>query len=129
MPLYLFYIGTYNIIDTLIQVHTFNETACFGLGELRSKRYIIAMNDVECLLVPRYWLLAHNDANIWNRILQYLKRSIPTTKDVFKAYVAERKWTKHKKDFSDSLIRKETIKHGFNSVPFSIKIKYNYADE
>ena len=41
----------------------------FGLGEQMHQRSIVAKNLVQCLVIPRYWLLqkSQNSGNIWLR--------------------------------------------------------------
>lgn len=87
------------------------------------------MNDVKCLLIPRYWLLAHNESNIWCRILQFLKRWIPTTDNVFNEYVAERQWLSYKKELTKSLLRKSTTIKSISTIPYSIRVNYDYESE
>lgn len=41
----------------------------FGLGECMTDRAIVARNQVQCLLIPRYWLYEkdQNMGNIWQK--------------------------------------------------------------
>ncbi|KAF5284733.1 hypothetical protein FQR65_LT13435 [Abscondita terminalis] len=70
-----------------VEICFLHKTACFGLEELFEHRRVAASTEVRCLLIPRYWLFQKNVGNIWNRIVQYLNSHIPSTKEVFEAFI------------------------------------------
>lgn len=39
-------------------------------------RRIVAITPVECMLMPKIWLLQRNTANIWTRIRHYLEKKV-----------------------------------------------------
>lgn len=58
-----------NVTVRLIEVGQYNAGCAFGLGEQMEDRMISAKTDVECLLIPRYWLFQseQNLGNIWQK--------------------------------------------------------------
>lgn len=39
-------------------------------------RRIVALTPVDCMLLPKIWLLQRNTANIWTRIQHYLDKKV-----------------------------------------------------
>lgn len=93
-----------------------------------NNRRIIAVNEVKCLLIPRFWLLAHNETNLWSIIPQFLKHRIPTTKDAFKRYVMEKTWEISRRDVAGKFIKRPS-KNFHSLIPFSIRLNYDYESE
>lgn len=61
-----------------IEIGTFGCGSIFGLGEQMDDRIIIAGDKgVQCLLIPRYWLMQknQNSGNIWQRLIFHLSFS------------------------------------------------------
>lgn len=60
-------------IDTMavrmVEIGHYKTGCVFGLGEQMEDRVIMAKTRVQCLLIPRYWLLQHeqNIGNIWQK--------------------------------------------------------------
>lgn len=52
-----------------VEIGEFNCGSIFGLGEHMDDRVIVAKVEVQCLLIPHYWLLQkkQNAGNIWQR--------------------------------------------------------------
>lgn len=98
--------------------------SCFSIGEYFNNRRIVALTYTECMLIPRYWLLQKNIGNIWNRIQQYLTTHIPNTKQVFKQFVQQRKWLKHRRELVDDKIKKRRIINNniLTNVPYFIRM-------
>lgn len=113
-----------------MQVCTFSETACFNLGEKMKRRRIVAISEVECMLIPKYWIWQRNKGNIWTRIQQFLDSRIPTTEAVFAEFLLARKWRAYKKDLLNSILKGPTM-NIINNVPYSIRIQddIEFADE
>lgn len=60
----------------VFQVVQLNPGSTFGFGEEMRDRRIIALTDLQCMLIPKVWLLQKNTANIWTRIEHYLKKKV-----------------------------------------------------
>ncbi|KAK9694824.1 Cyclic nucleotide-binding domain [Popillia japonica] len=111
-----------NVETHFMQVCILSEKACFGLGENMKRRRVVAMSDyVECLLIPRYWLLQHNRGNVWTRIQQYLNNQIPSTKTVFQEFLNERKWLRHRQNLAQQLFKRPPVTAPYH-IPYSIRI-------
>jgi len=57
-------------------------------------RRIVAITPVRCFLIPRYWLLEHNRANIWGRVKLFMDSKYPTKKQLFNEFLLNRKYDK-----------------------------------
>ncbi|XP_011698332.1 PREDICTED: uncharacterized protein LOC105456180 isoform X3 [Wasmannia auropunctata] len=108
-----------------MQICTFSRGACFGIGEKMLHRRIVAITPVRCFLVPRYWLLEHNRANIWGRVKLFMDLKYPTRKQLFEKFLLNRKWMTYKQNLVKDVInrrghfRSNTTIH---DVPYSIRI-------
>lgn len=58
-----------NMLTRLVEVGHYGVGTVFGLGEQMEDRLVIAKTNVECLIIPRYWLLQQeqNLGNVWQR--------------------------------------------------------------
>ncbi|XP_018403857.1 PREDICTED: uncharacterized protein LOC108780593 [Cyphomyrmex costatus] len=108
-----------------MQICTFSRGACFGLGEKMLHRRVVAITPVRCFLIPRYWLLEHNRANIWGRVKLFMDSKYPTKKQLFNEFLLNRKWMAYKQNLIKDVInrrghfRSNTTIH---DVPYSIRI-------
>lgn len=57
-------------------------------------RRIVAITPVRCFLIPQYWLLEHNRANIWGRVKLFMDSKYPTKKQLFNEFLLNRKYDK-----------------------------------
>lgn len=59
----------FEIVHRFIDVGSLSCGSVFALGENMQHRTIVARNNVQCLLIPRHWILQkqQNPANIWIR--------------------------------------------------------------
>ncbi|XP_055852704.1 uncharacterized protein LOC129916637 [Episyrphus balteatus] len=82
-----------------IDVGSLTYGGIFGLGEQLEHRVIMARTTVQCLLIPRFWLLEkdQNPGNIWQRMRFYLDSTIPSRELLFQDFLATRKWQQFKK--------------------------------
>jgi hypothetical protein len=53
-------------------------------------RRVVSLTPVKCLLIPRYWLLQHNRANIWPRVKNFLNSQYLSNKQLLDKYVENR---------------------------------------
>nr|CAD7413192.1 unnamed protein product [Timema poppensis] len=98
--------------------------SCFGLGEDMQDRRVIAVSKVECLLIPQYWIMQHNRANIWVRIRQFLDQNIPSQVQIFKAFLEHRKWLQYKQELVKEIVSRKKIPNNttIHDVPYSLRI-------
>lgn len=83
----------------------------FGLGERLEHRGIMARTTVQCLLIPRFWLLEkqQNPGNIWQRRRFYLDTTIPSRETLFKDFLSTRKWQKFKNNLIEENLDPNSI--------------------
>lgn len=95
-----------------IDVGTYNCGGIFGIYEEMENRIIIARTEVQCLMIPRYWLFqkAQNIGNVWQRIQLFLNSSIPSQQKLFENFLANQKWKKYKRKVIQEIIQENGIK-------------------
>ncbi|XP_049875577.1 uncharacterized protein LOC126373462 [Pectinophora gossypiella] len=108
-----------------MQVCIFNPGSTFGFGENMRDRRIVALTPVNCMLLPKMWLLQRNTANIWSRIQHYLEKKIPTKKQLFDEFVNQRKWREYRDSVVEEIVsRSNTINYTtVHDVPYSIRME------
>ncbi|XP_029667508.1 uncharacterized protein LOC115238091 [Formica exsecta] len=114
-----------DIRTIFMQVCTFSRGACFGLGENMLHRRIVAITPVRCFLIPRYWLLEHNRANIWGRVKQFMDSKYPTKKQLFNEFLLNRKWMSYKQNLVEDVVKRRGRYRSsttIHDVPYSIRI-------
>ncbi|XP_017028516.1 uncharacterized protein [Drosophila kikkawai] len=96
-----------------IDVGSLTYGSIFGLGEKMEHRVIMARTVVQCLLLPRYWLLEEeqNPGNIWNRRRFYYECNVPSRQDLFTNFLKTRKWNKFRHDYIQNLLDEKTNAH------------------
>lgn len=89
-----------------IEVGTLTYGAIFGLGEKMTHRVIMARTNVQCLLLPRYWLMDEdqNPGHVWQRRKFYIENCIPSREELFANFLKTRRWDKFKEDFIQSTL-------------------------
>ncbi|XP_017869475.1 PREDICTED: uncharacterized protein LOC108618079 [Drosophila arizonae] len=89
-----------------IDVGSLTYGGIFGLGEKITHRVIMARTVVQCLLLPRYWLMAaeQNPGHIWMRRRFSLETNIPSREDLFDHFLKTRRWEKFKRDYVQSTL-------------------------
>ncbi|CAB3236146.1 unnamed protein product [Arctia plantaginis] len=114
-----------NMRTYFMQVCLFNPGSTFGFGENMRDRRIVALTPVECMLMPKIWLLQRNTANIWTRIRHYLEKKIPTKKQLFKVFEVERHWVEFREQLvNDVVSRCNTVNSTtVHDVPYSIRME------
>ncbi|XP_028039168.1 uncharacterized protein LOC114249711 [Bombyx mandarina] len=114
-----------NLRTYFMQVCIFNPGSSFGFGENMRDRRIVALTPVDCMLLPKIWLLQRNTANIWTRIQHYLDKKIPTKKDLFKQFVEDRRWQEFRDQMVDDVVsRSNTVNWtSVHDVPYSIRME------
>ncbi|XP_063636136.1 uncharacterized protein LOC134806745 [Cydia splendana] len=114
-----------NLRTYFMQVVIFNPGSTFGFGENMRDRRIVALTPVDCMLLPKVWLLQRNTANIWTRIQHYLEKKIPTKKQLFKEFVSARRWQEYRDQVvSDVVARSKAVNFTtVHDVPYSIRME------
>ncbi|XP_017064651.1 uncharacterized protein LOC108103618 [Drosophila eugracilis] len=92
-----------------IDVGSLTYGSIFGLGEKMEHRVIMARTVVQCLLLPRFWLLEEeqNPGNIWHRRRFYFECNVPSRQDLFTNFLKTRQWNKFRHDYIQSLLNLE----------------------
>ncbi|XP_063374628.1 uncharacterized protein LOC134662356 [Cydia amplana] len=108
-----------------MQVCIFNPGSTFGFGENMRDRRIVALTPVDCMLLPKVWLLQRNTANIWTRIQHYLEKKIPTKRKLFKEMVSACRWQDYRDQVvSDVVARSKAVNFTtVHDVPYSIRME------
>ncbi|KAH8246906.1 hypothetical protein KR032_003061 [Drosophila birchii] len=119
------YKNTPFVDSRFIDVGTISFGGIFGLGEPMKHRVIMARTTVQCLTLPRFFLLENkqNPGNIWERRLFYLECMVPSREALFEQFLKNRNWKK----FKNNLIRqhvKPSDNHGTHTddIPIMCRI-------
>ncbi|KAK5644040.1 hypothetical protein RI129_007885 [Pyrocoelia pectoralis] len=127
-PNYVYFVlnGRCKIIEELY-VCILNPLSCFGFGEAMDRRMVVTTEPTECLLIPHYWLTQQTLNNLWNKIGIFLRRHIPSTEYVFKEFVNQRKWLKHREELVEQILftKKRTSNNQISNVPYFLRIGKN----
>lgn len=81
------------------------------------------MTDVTCLQIPKYWILQRNMGNVWTKIEHFLNTNIPSSEEVFQAFVNHREWDCYKKELVKKKLKRGKI-NNLNNVPYAIRINH-----
>ncbi|XP_023160867.1 uncharacterized protein LOC111592712 [Drosophila hydei] len=94
-----------------IDVGSLTYGGIFGLGEKITHRVIMARTVVQCLLLPRYWLMAEaqNPGHIWLRRKFSLETNIPSREELFSHFLKTRRWEKFKRDYVQSTLNENSV--------------------
>ncbi|XP_026839520.1 uncharacterized protein LOC6551769 isoform X2 [Drosophila erecta] len=90
-----------------IDVGTITFGGIFGLGEKMENRVIMARSTVQCLILPRFFLLEkkQNPGNVWERRLLYVDVMIPSREALFAHYRKASDWKKFKSDLISETLK------------------------
>lgn len=96
----------------------------FGVGEKSDHRVIMARTTVQCLLLPRYWLMEddQNPGHIWQRMRFYLERYIPSREMLFQDFIKTRKWAQFKDECVEPFTHSMTNPTKIEDIPIFIRI-------
>lgn len=103
---------TIDEIEThFIEVGSLSYGGVFGLGEKLTHRCIMARTNVQCLQLPRFWLMEEdqNPGHIWQRRRFYLEKCIPSREELFKNFLKTRSWEKFKEKYVQSILDPSTV--------------------
>ncbi|KAH8398020.1 hypothetical protein KR222_010198, partial [Zaprionus bogoriensis] len=99
------------IYTRFIDVGSMTYGGIFGLGETMTHRVIMARTVVQCLLMPRFWLMEEeqNPGNIWQRRRFYLENCIPSRQELFGNFLKTRRWEKFKHEYVQSTLNPNSV--------------------
>ncbi|XP_017028908.1 uncharacterized protein [Drosophila kikkawai] len=116
-----------------IDVGSLSYGGIFGLGEKMAHRVIMARTTVQCILIPRFWLLeaAQNPGNLWQRKRFYIECNIPTREALFKNFLKTRKWEKFRHDYIQEILASTTLTRftKVEDIPIISRIVETRADD
>ncbi|XP_053950115.1 uncharacterized protein LOC128858131 [Anastrepha ludens] len=101
------YLGTQSesrIENYFIEVCRVSKGGIFGLGETMEHRIIMTETTVQCLVLPKYWLLEReqNPGNMWEKHRIQLDFTLPSRENLFKNFLNSRKWQVFKSEIVSS---------------------------
>lgn len=113
------------LIRHFVSVGQYGRGSVFGLGEQLQDRIIIAQTEVQCLLLPRYWLFQkeQNAGNIWSRTRMFLDANLPSREILFKEFLNNRRWKAYKKDLVEKTPKKNVHKTTEANIPIICRIE------
>uniref|UniRef100_A0A182MJT1 Cyclic nucleotide-binding domain-containing protein n=1 Tax=Anopheles culicifacies TaxID=139723 RepID=A0A182MJT1_9DIPT len=96
-----------------VDIATYSRGSVFGIGEHMVDRAVFARTHVQCLLIPRYWLLEkpQNRGNIWNRIRIFLEQRQPSRDRLFRWFLNELLWHRYRKQLVDDFLLVHAPRH------------------
>ncbi|RVE49512.1 hypothetical protein evm_005853 [Chilo suppressalis] len=114
-----------NLKTYFMQVCQMNPGFSFGFGENMRDRRVVALTNVDCMLMPKIWLLQRNTANIWTRIQHYLEKKIPTKKQLFTEFVSQRRWQVYREEMVTDVVSRSNAVNwtSVHDVPYSIRME------
>ncbi|XP_062123937.1 uncharacterized protein LOC133837265 [Drosophila sulfurigaster albostrigata] len=97
----------------------------FGLGEKSQHRVIMARDVVQCLMIPRFFLMDQelNPGNVWQRRLFYLNCIIPTREMLFNDFLQNLKWKKFKTKYINENIKTQNEVAAIHDIPILCRIE------
>ncbi|KAH8310947.1 hypothetical protein KR044_003533 [Drosophila immigrans] len=113
-----------------IDVGSVTFAGIFGLGEKSQHRVIMARDVVQCLLIPRFYLMDTelNPGNVWQRRLFYLNCMIPTREMLFNQYIQNLEWKKFKSNYIEDQVKNlETNVAAIDDIPILCRIEEGIA--
>ncbi|XP_055618144.1 uncharacterized protein LOC129763272 [Toxorhynchites rutilus septentrionalis] len=110
-----------------IDVATYSCGSVFGVGEHMDDRMVTARDRVQCLLIPRYWLLQkpQNVNNVWSRIRIFLEQRQPSRNKLFIWFLDELRWKKYRHQLKEDWASVHAAKNPttFCNVPALCRIQ------
>ncbi|ALC49874.1 CG8958, partial [Drosophila busckii] len=101
-----------------------------GVGERTEHRVLMARTTVQCLLLPRYWLMEEeqNPGHIWQRMSFYIDRYIPSRETLFQDYIKTRQWAQFKRSCVEEYIQQGVNSTKVEDIPVIIRIVESKED-
>ncbi|XP_050099244.1 uncharacterized protein LOC126579736 [Anopheles aquasalis] len=106
---------------------TYSRGSVFGIGEHMVDRLVFARSRVQCLLIPRYWLLEkqQNRGNVWHRIRIFLEQRQPSRDRLFRHFLLELRWHRYRRQLVDDHVAVHAPRHlpQLRDVPLVCRIE------
>lgn len=85
----------------------------FGVGEHMDDRSVVARDQVQCLLIPRYWLLQkpQNVNNVWSRIRIFIEQRQLSRTQLFDWYLKELRWRRYRARLRQDVVSEHVETH------------------
>lgn len=108
-----------------VNIGQYGKGAIFGLGEELQDRIIIAKSEVQCLLLPRYWLFKkeQNLGNIWSRTRMFLDKGLPSREQLFNEFLINRKWRSYRQQLIEETPKRSVHKTTRRNIPLMCRIE------
>ncbi|XP_058811445.1 uncharacterized protein LOC131676395 [Topomyia yanbarensis] len=108
-----------------VDVSTYACGSVFGVGEHMDDRAVVARDRVQCLLIPRYWLLqkSQNINNMWTRVRIFLNQQQPSRERLFAWFLGELRWNKYRTRTKKAAVRLKSNATRFCDVPSLCRIE------
>ncbi|XP_068158367.1 uncharacterized protein [Drosophila tropicalis] len=89
-----------------IDVGSLTYGGIFGLGEKMEHRVIMSRTVVQCLLLPRFWLMEpqQNPGHVWPLRRFYFECNVPTRGELFANYLKTRRWNDFRHNYVQSCL-------------------------
>lgn len=89
-----------------VDIGSYSCGSVFGVGEHMEDRSVVARDVVQCLLIPRYWLLQKPQSmnNVWSRIRIFIEQRQPSRQKLFEWYLKEVRWRRLRKQLRENVV-------------------------
>lgn len=116
------------IIQHHVSVGHYGKGSIFGLGEELQDRIVIASSEVQCLLLPRYWLFQkeQNLGNIWSRTRMFIDANVPSREKLFEEYLNNRRWSTYRKKLTEHTPKRNVHKTTNKNIPLICRIEHGF---
>lgn len=93
-------------------------------------RSIVARNQVQCMLIPRYWLFMkhQNTGNVWQRVKMYLEQAIPSREQLFKQFLDDLNWMAYRRKVVGDIIQRRGRQNHTSLADVPIVCRVEQAD-
>lgn len=114
------------LLRHFVNVGKYEKGSIFGLGEELQDRIIIAKNEVQCLLLPRYWLFQkeQNLGNIWSRTKMFIDKNVPSRQALFREFLLNRRWRSYRQQVIKETPKRNVHKTTRRNIPIMCRIDH-----
>lgn len=113
-----------NVHPCFLEICRIGRTGCFFENDLLNNRLVVSVQNSRVLIIPMYWLISVNRANIWERIQIFMANKIPTTKQAFDIHIAKKNWKEYREKIKADVIAKHWYPNDTTlfDIPYSLRI-------
>lgn len=89
-----------------------------------TNRWVVSTTAVRCLVIPKDFLLQHNENNMWPRARQKISSSFPSNNRIYRSLIRQVKWCRFKREYYQYLIKRRNMNVGtkLQDVPYYWRI-------